>query len=478
MKNIYENPLASRYASDEMLHLFSPDKKFSTWRRLWIALARAEKESGLTQITDEMIAEMESHVNDINYDVAAAEEKKLRHDVMAHVHAYGAQCPKAKGIIHLGATSCYVGDNTDVILMREGLQLVRGKLVQVLAALGKFADEYKAMPTLGFTHFQAAQMVTVGKRATLWMNELLMDLEEVNFRISTLKLLGSKGTTGTQASFMELFAGDTDKVKLLEQKIAAEMGFDAVVPVSGQTYSRKMDSAVVNTLAGIAESASKFATDVRLLCHLKEVEEPFEKDQIGSSAMPYKRNPMRCERICSLARYVIADAANPAITAATQWFERTLDDSANKRISVPEAFLAVDAILNIYLNVASGLIVHPKVIEKHIMEELPFMASENILMDAVLRGGDRQELHEEIRRMSLEAGRNVKELGLANNLIDLIAANPKFGMSREELMAHMQPDAYIGRCPQQVEEFLNNDVAAALAPFAQDLNREATALKV
>ena len=478
MKNIYENPLASRYASDEMLHLFSPDKKFSTWRRLWIALARAEKELGLTQITDEMIAEMESHVNDINYDVAAAEEKKLRHDVMAHVHAYGAQCPKAKGIIHLGATSCYVGDNTDVILMREGLQLVRGKLVQVLAALGKFADEYKAMPTLGFTHFQAAQMVTVGKRATLWMNELLMDLEEVNFRISTLKLLGSKGTTGTQASFMELFAGDTDKVKLLEQKIAAEMGFDAVVPVSGQTYSRKMDSAVVNTLAGIAESASKFATDVRLLCHLKEVEEPFEQDQIGSSAMPYKRNPMRCERICSLARYVIADAANPAITAATQWFERTLDDSANKRISVPEAFLAVDAILNIYLNVASGLIVHPKVIEKHIMEELPFMASENILMDAVLRGGDRQELHEEIRRMSLEAGRNVKELGLANNLIDLIAANPKFGMSREELMAHMQPDTYIGRCPQQVEEFLNNDVAAALAPFAQDLNREATALKV
>ena len=478
MKNIYENPLASRYGSDEMLHLFSPDKKFSTWRRLWIALARAEKELGLTQITDEMIAEMESHVNDINYDVAAAEEKKLRHDVMAHVHAYGAQCPKAKGIIHLGAPSCYVGDNTEVILMREGLQLVRGKLVQVLAALGKFADEYKAMPTLGFTHFQAAQMVTVGKRATLWMNELLMDLEEVNFRISTLKLLGSKGTTGTQASFMELFAGDTDKVKLLEQKIAAEMGFDAVVPVSGQTYSRKMDSAVVNTLVGIAESASKFATDVRLLCHLKEVEEPFEKDQIGSSAMPYKRNPMRCERICSLARYVIADAANPAITAATQWFERTLDDSANKRISVPEAFLAVDAILNIYLNVASGLIVHPKVIEKHIMEELPFMASENILMDAVLRGGDRQELHEEIRRMSLEAGRNVKELGLANNLIDLIAANPKFGMSREELMAHMQPDAYIGRCPQQVEEFLNNDVAAALAPFAQDLNREATALKV
>ena len=475
--NRYISPFETRYASKEMQYIFSEDNKFRTWRRLWIALAKAEKAQGLP-ITQEQIDQLEAHKDDINYDVAIAREKEVRHDVMSHVYAYGVQCPDAKGIIHLGATSCYVGDNTDVILMREGLQLVRGKLVQVLAALWKFADEYKAMPTLGFTHFQAAQMVTVGKRATLWMNELLMDLEEVNFRISTLKLLGSKGTTGTQASFMELFAGDTDKVKLLEQKIAAEMGFDAVVPVSGQTYSRKMDSAVVNTLAGIAESASKFATDVRLLCHLKEVEEPFEKDQIGSSAMPYKRNPMRCERICSLARYVIADAANPAITAATQWFERTLDDSANKRISVPEAFLAVDAILNIYLNVASGLIVHPKVIEKHIMEELPFMASENILMDAVLRGGDRQELHEEIRRMSLEAGRNVQELGLANNLIDLIAANPKFGMSREELMAHMQPDAYIGRCPQQVEEFLNNDVAAALAPFAQDLNREATALKV
>lgn len=478
MKNMYESPLASRYASDEMLYLFSPDKKFSTWRRLWIALARAEKELGLTQITDEMIAEMEAHITDINYDVAAEEEKKLRHDVMAHVHAYGAQCPKAKGIIHLGATSCYVGDNTDIILMREGLTLVRSKLVRVLAALGKFADTYKAMPTLGYTHFQAAQMVTVGKRATLWMNELLMDLEEINFRIDHLKLLGSKGTTGTQASFMELFGGDTEKVKELERKIAAEMGFDGVVPVSGQTYSRKVDAFVISTLSGIAQSASKFATDVRLLCHLKEVEEPFEKNQIGSSAMPYKRNPMRCERICSLARYVIADAANPAVTAATQWFERTLDDSANKRISVPEAFLAVDAILNIYLNVASGLVVHPKVIEKHIMEELPFMASENIMMDAVLRGGDRQDLHEEIRLMSIEAGRNVKDLGLANNLIDLIAANPKFGMSREELMVHMKPEAYIGRCPQQVEEFLRDDVAPALAPFAQELQKEATALKV
>ena len=478
MKNTYESPLASCYASDEMLYLFSPDKKFTTWRRLWIALARAEKELGLTQITDEMIEEMEAHVDDINYDVAAEEEKKLRHDVMAHVHAYGAQCPKAKGIIHLGATSCYVGDNTDIILMREGLIQVRSKIVRVLDALAKFADAYKAMPTLGFTHFQAAQMVTVGKRATLWMNELLMDLEEINFRIEHMKLLGSKGTTGTQASFMELFGGDTDKVKALEQKIAAEMRFDAVVSVSGQTYSRKIDAAILATLSGVAQSASKFATDVRLLCHLKEVEEPFEKNQIGSSAMPYKRNPMRCERICSLARYVIADASNPAVTAATQWFERTLDDSANKRIAVPEAFLAVDAILNIYLNVASGLIVHPKVIEKHIMAELPFMASENIMMDAVLRGGDRQELHEEIRLMSLEAGKNVKELGLENNLIDLIAQNPKFGMTKEELMVHMKPEAYIGRCSQQVEEFLRDDVMPAIEPFRAELEKEATALKV
>ena len=478
MKNTYESPLASRYASDEMLYLFSPDKKFTTWRRLWIALARAEKELGLTQITDEMIEEMEAHVDDINYDVAAEEEKKLRHDVMAHVHAYGAQCPKAKGIIHLGATSCYVGDNTDIILMREGLIQVRSKIVRVLDALAKFADAYKAMPTLGFTHFQAAQMVTVGKRATLWMNELLMDLEEINFRIEHMKLLGSKGTTGTQASFMELFGGDTDNVKALVQEIAAEMRFDAVVSVSGQTYSRKIDAAILATLSGVAQSASKFATDVRLLCHLKEVEEPFEKNQIGSSAMPYKRNPMRCERICSLARYVIADASNPAVTAATQWFERTLDDSANKRIAVPEAFLAVDAILNIYLNVASGLIVHPKVIEKHIMAELPFMASENIMMDAVLRGGDRQELHEEIRLMSLEAGKNVKELGLENNLIDLIAQNPKFGMTKEELMVHMKPEAYIGRCSQQVEEFLRDDVMPAIEPFRAELEKEATALKV
>lgn len=484
MRDTYESPLASRYASKEMLYIFSPDKKFSTWRRLWIALARAEMELGLTNedgtptITQEMIDEMEAHVTDIDYEMAASEERKLRHDVMAHVHTYGHQCPKAAGIIHLGATSCYVGDNTDIILMREGLELVRNKLVQVLAALGKFADRYKALPTLGYTHFQAAQMVTVGKRATLWMNELLMDLEEVEFRIDSLKLLGSKGTTGTQASFMELFDGDTDKVKELERKIAREMGFAAVVPVSGQTYSRKTDAAVVSTLSGIAQSASKFATDIRLLCHMKEIEEPFEKNQIGSSAMPYKRNPMRSERICSLARYVIADAANPAITSATQWFERTLDDSSNKRISVPEAFLAVDAILNIYLNVASGLIVHEKVIAKHIQEELPFMASENIMMDAVRRGGDRQVLHEEIRKMSLEAGRVVKEEGGENNLLQLIAQNPMFGMTLEEISAHMDPSLYIGRCPQQVEEFLRDDIQPVLDKYADALNAEAVELTV
>ncbi len=484
MRNTYESPLASRYASKEMLYIFSPDKKFSTWRRLWIALARAEMELGLTNedgtptITQDMIDEMEAHVTDIDYEMAAQEEKKLRHDVMAHVHTFGHQCPKAAGIIHLGATSCYVGDNTDIIQMREGLELVRDKLVQVLNALGKFAARYKALPTLGFTHFQAAQMVTVGKRATLWMNELLMDLEEVEYRIDHLKLLGSKGTTGTQASFMELFDGDTDKIKALEQKIADEMGFKAVVPVSGQTYSRKVDAAVLSTLSGIAQSASKFATDVRLLCHMKEIEEPFEKNQIGSSAMPYKRNPMRSERICSLARYVIADAANPAITSATQWFERTLDDSANKRISVPEAFLSIDAILNIYLNVASGLIVHEKVIAKHIQEELPFMASENIMMDAVRRGGDRQVLHEEIRKMSIEAGRVVKEEGGQNNLLELIAQNPMFGMSLEEISAHMDPSLYIGRCPQQVDEFLADFIQPKLDKYADALKADAVELTV
>ena len=475
--NTYESPLSSRYASEEMLYLFSADKKFSTWRKLWVALARAEMELGLP-VTQEQVDELEAHIYDIDYEKAAAWEKKLRHDVMAHVHTYGELCPKAMPIIHLGATSCYVGDNTDVILMREGLILVRNKLVQVLDALAKFAREYKALPTLGFTHFQAAQLVTVGKRASLWMNDLLLDLEEVEHRISTLKLLGSKGTTGTQASFLELFNGDHEKVKELERKIAKEMGFDGVVPVSGQTYSRKMDYSVLSVLSGIAQSASKFATDMRLLCHLKEVEEPFEKNQIGSSAMPYKRNPMRCERICSLARYVMVDVGNPAVTAATQWFERTLDDSANKRLSVPEAFLAVDAILNIYANVAAGLVVHPKVIEKHVLEELPFMASENIMMDAVVRGGDRQELHERIRVLSQEAGRNVKDLGLSNNLIDLIAADPAFGLTREELTAHLEPSRYIGRCPEQVEEFLTQEVQPVLEKYADVLGEKETELKV
>ncbi len=475
--NRYESPLSSRYASGEMQYIFSPDKKFSTWRRLWVALARAEMELGLP-VTQEQVDELEAHLTDIDYEKAAQWEKKLRHDVMAHVHTYGELCPKAMPIIHLGATSCYVGDNTDVILMREGLELVRDKVVRVLAHLAKFAEEYKALPTLGFTHFQAAQLVTVGKRASLWMNELLMDLEEIEHRISTLALLGSKGTTGTQASFLELFEGDHEKVRLLEEKIAREMGFDAVVPVSGQTYSRKLDYNVVSTLAGVAQSASKFATDLRLLCHLKEVEEPFEKNQIGSSAMPYKRNPMRCERICSLARYVIVDVGNPAITTATQWFERTLDDSANKRLSVPEAFLAVDAILNIWANVASGLVVHPKVIEKHVLEELPFMASENIMMDAVKRGGDRQALHERIRVLSQEAGHNVKELGLSNNLIDLMAADPAFGMTKAELSAHLDPAAYTGRCVQQVEAFLSQCVAPVLERYAGALEGKETELNV
>ena len=473
----YESPLSSRYASDQMQYIFSPDKKFSTWRRLWVALARAEMELGLP-VTAEQVAELEAHLTDIDYDKAAQYEKKLRHDVMAHVHTYGEACPKAMPIIHLGATSCYVGDNTDVILMREGLCLIRDELVRVLDKLARFARQYKALPTLGFTHFQPAQLVTVGKRATLWMNELLLDLADVEYRIANLKLLGCKGTTGTQASFLELFDGDHAKCRALDQKIAAEMGFTATAAVSGQTYSRKVDYQVVSTLSGIAQSASKFATDLRLLCHLKEVEEPFEKNQIGSSAMPYKRNPMRCERICSLARYVMVDVGNPAVTAATQWFERTLDDSANKRISVPEAFLSVDAILNIYLNVASGLVVHPKVIEKHVLEELPFMASENIMMDAVKRGGDRQELHERIRVLSQEAGYHVKEEGKPNDLIDLMAADPAFGMTKEELSAHLEPSRYIGRCPQQVEEFLKEDVEPVLAKYAGALGQEDTELKV
>ncbi len=476
-KSNYESPLSSRYASDEMQFIFSPDKKFSTWRRLWVALARAEMELGLP-ITQDQIQEMEAHLTDIDYDMAAQKEKELRHDVMAHIHTFGTLCPKAMPIIHLGATSCYVGDNTDVIIMREGLMLVRDKLVRVLSNLAEFATKYKALPTLGFTHFQAAQLVTVGKRATLWMNELLMDLDEIEYRISTLKLLGCKGTTGTQASFLELFEGDHEKCKELDRRIAKEMGFEASVPVSGQTYSRKVDAAILSTLAGIAQSASKFATDIRLLCHLKEVEEPFESKQIGSSAMPYKRNPMRCERICALARYAMADVMNPIVTAASQWFERTLDDSANKRISVPEAFLAVDAILNIYENVSAGLVVHEKVIEKHILEELPFMASENIMMDAVKKGGDRQELHERIRVHALAAGHNVKDLGLNNNLIDLIAEDPLFGMSREELIAHMEPSRYIGRCPQQVDDFIAEFVTPVLTSHAQAITGVHTELKV
>ena len=477
MYDRYQSPLSERYASREMQYIFSPDKKFRTWRKLWIALAEAEHELGLN-ITREQIEELKAHQDDINYDVAKQREKEVRHDVMSHVYAYGVQCPTAKGIIHLGATSCYVGDNTDIILMREGLELLRGKLVRILNFLGKFALAYKALPTLGFTHFQAAQMVTVGKRATLWMNELLMDLHEMEYRLENLAMLGSKGTTGTQASFLELFEGDHEKVLELDRKIAREMGFDHVVPVSGQTYSRKVDAAILATLSGIAQSAHKFATDLRLLCHLKEVEEPFETNQVGSSAMPYKRNPMRSERICALARYVISDTMNPAMTAATQWFERTLDDSANKRIAVSEAFLATDAILNIYENVAANLVVHPKVIEKHVMEELPFMATENILMAAVKRGGNRQELHERIRTHSIAAGSQVKDQGRENDLLERIAADPAFGLTMEEIKGHLQPSDYIGRCPQQVEEFMAQHVTPILQRHQELLGQAGAELHV
>lgn len=477
MKNTYESPLSSRYASEEMLYIFSPDKKFTTWRRLWIALARAEMELGLP-IHQEQIDELEREKDNINYEVARQKEKELRHDVMAHIHAYGALCPKAMPIIHLGATSCYVGDNTDIILMREGLELLRGKLVRILSLLGTFAREYKALPTLGFTHFQAAQLVTVGKRATLWMNELLMDLYEVEYRLEHLALLGSKGTTGTQASFLELFEGQHEKVLELDRKIAREMGFDRVTPVSGQTYSRKVDAAILATLSGIAQSAHKFASDLRLLCHLKEIEEPFEANQVGSSAMPYKRNPMRSERICALARYVMVDSMNPAMTAANQWFERTLDDSANKRIAVSEAFLAVDAILNIYENVAANLVVHPKVIEKHIMDELPFMATENILMAAVKRGGNRQELHERIRTHSIAAGSQVKDFGKENDLLQRIAADTTFGLTMDEIAQHLNPTDYIGRCPEQVEEFLAGYIAPILQKYEAELQGKGAELFV
>ena len=453
--NAYESPFSSRYASEEMQYVFSQDNKFKTWRKLWIALAKAEKALGIN-ITDEQIAELEANKENINYEVAREREKLVRHDVMSHVYAYGCECPNAKGIIHLGATSCYVGDNTDIIIMREGLEIVRRKLLNVIAMLAKFANEYKDMPCLAYTHLQPAQLTTVGKRATLWINELLMDEQEIEARIKSLKLLGSKGTTGTQASFMELFGGDEEKCKKAEQMIANEMGFDGCVPVSGQTYSRKIDYYVLSNLSAVAQSASKFSNDMRLLQNFKEMEEPFEKNQIGSSAMAYKRNPMRSERIASLSRYVMVDALNPAITSATQWFERTLDDSANKRLSIPEGFLAIDGILDLCLNVVDGLVVYPKVIEKHMMSELPFMATENIMMDAVKLGGNRQELHERIRELSMEAGRNVKVEGKENNLLELIAADPAFPMGLEELKASMDPSKYIGRSKEQVEAFLKN----------------------
>lgn len=457
----YQSPLSERYASKEMQYIFSPDMKFRTWRKLWIALAETEKELGLN-ITDEQIEELKSHADDINYEVAREREKIVRHDVMSHVYAYGQQCPKAKGIIHLGATSCYVGDNTDIIIMSEALKLVKKKLVNVIDELSRFADQYKSLPTLAFTHFQPAQPTTVGKRATLWMQEFTMDLADLDYVLGSLKLLGSKGTTGTQASFLELFEGDQEKIDKIDPMIAQKMGFEACYPVSGQTYSRKVDTRVMNVLAGIAASAHKFSNDIRLLQHLKEVEEPFEKTQIGSSAMAYKRNPMRSERIASLSRYVMVDALNPAITSATQWFERTLDDSANKRLSIPEGFLAIDGILDLCLNVVDGLVVYPKVIEKRLMSELPFMATENIMMDAVKAGGDRQELHERIRELSMEAGRNVKEKGLDNNLLELIAQDDAFNLSLEDLQKTMDPSKYVGRSPEQVDAFLKNVIAPIL----------------
>ena len=457
----YVSPLSERYASKEMQYIFSPDMKFRTWRKLWIALAETEKELGLN-ITQEQIDELKAHAEDINYEVVRERERQVRHDVMSHVYAYGVQCPKAKGIIHLGATSCYVGDNTDIIVMTEALKLVRKKLVNVIAELAAFADKYKAQPTLAFTHFQPAQPTTVGKRATLWTQEFLLDLEDLEYVLSTMKLLGSKGTTGTQASFLELFDGDQETIDKIDPMIAEKMGFKECYPVSGQTYSRKVDTRVANILAGIAASAHKMSNDIRLLQHLKEVEEPFEKSQIGSSAMAYKRNPMRSERIASLSRYVMVDALNPAITSATQWFERTLDDSANKRLSIPEGFLAIDGILDLCLNVVDGLVVYPKVIEKHMMAELPFMATENIMMDAVKAGGDRQELHERIRELSMEAGKTVKVEGKDNNLLELIAADPAFNLTLEDLQKSMDPTKYVGRAKEQTEKFVSKVVQPIL----------------
>lgn len=467
----YTSPLSERYASREMQYIFSPEMKFKTWRKLWIALAETERELGL-EITEEQINELKEHAEDINFEVAKEREKLVRHDVMSHVYAYGQQCPKAKGIIHLGATSCYVGDNTDIIIMAEALKLVKKKLVNVMAELSKFAMEYKDLPTLAFTHFQPAQPTTVGKRATLWLQEFMMDYEDLEYVLGSLKLLGSKGTTGTQASFLELFDGDNETVDKIDPMIAKKMGFEECYGVSGQTYSRKVDTRVANVLAGIAASAYKMSNDIRLLQHLKEVEEPFEKNQIGSSAMAYKRNPMRSERIGSLSRYVMVDALNPAITSATQWFERTLDDSANKRLSIPEGFLAIDGVLDLCLNVVDGLVVYDKVITKRLMSELPFMATENIMMDAVKKGGDRQELHEKIRQLSMEAGAHVKQEGLENNLLELIAADPAFGLTLEELQASMDPSKYVGRAPRQVEKFIENSIQPIL-----DANRELIGLK-
>jgi len=467
----YESPLSQRYASREMQYIFSPEMKFKTWRRLWIALAETERELGL-DITEEQIAELKEHAEDINFEVAKEREKLVRHDVMSHVYAYGVQCPKAKGIIHLGATSCYVGDNTDIIIMSEALKLVKKKLVNVMDELAKFADEYKELPTLAFTHFQPAQPTTVGKRATLWLQEFLLDYEDLEYVLGSLKLLGSKGTTGTQASFLELFDGDNETVDKIDPMIAKKMGFENCYAVSGQTYSRKVDTRVANVLSGIAASAHKMSNDIRLLQHLKEVEEPFEKNQIGSSAMAYKRNPMRSERIGSLSRYVMVDALNPAITSATQWFERTLDDSANKRLSIPEAFLAIDGVLDLCLNVVDGLVVYDKVITKRLMSELPFMATENIMMDAVKKGGDRQELHERIRELSMEAGANVKQKGLENNLLELIAADPSFNLTIEELQAAMDPAKYVGRAPRQVSMFLENVIQPIL-----DKNKDLLGIK-
>ncbi len=476
--NKYTSPLSERYASKEMQYIFSQDMKFTTWRKLWVALAETEMELGLSEngrpvITQEQIDELKAHIEDINYETAKEREKLVRHDVMSHVYAYGQQCPKAAGIIHLGATSCYVGDNTDIIIMNEALALVRRKLVNVIAELAAFAEKYKDLPTLAFTHFQPAQPTTVGKRATLWIQEFLMDLEDLEYVKGSLKLLGSKGTTGTQASFQELFDGDQETIDKIDPMIAEKMGFDSCYPVSGQTYSRKVDTRVANVLAGIAASAHKMSNDIRLLQHLKEVEEPFEKTQIGSSAMAYKRNPMRSERIASLSRYVMVDALNPAITSAVQWFERTLDDSANKRLSIPEGFLAVDGILDLCLNVVDGLVVYPKVIEKHFMSEIPFMATENIMMDAVKKGGNRQELHEKIRQLSMEAGKTVKEEGKDNNLVDLIAADPSFGLTKEEIQATLKPELYVGRAPRQVENFLRSVVDPLLKKNQEQLGMKA-----